>query len=336
MNRSESQHLIGMAGLLADENFEDLDELEESVRRGSEAVKKNKIKDFAKEYEKQIDRVHKNFGPKTDHNNDELDADGGDDIFNFGGGSEKKKDVAGPLAGLNIPDDDDFPAVTSRKLSTAPPMHESWSAENPRDPYLANLTNEERKQNHINRVLSNFHDGDNGEDRDLIQQEEEEDEMARMMERADMLRASLEDQGIDIARIPEITPSMPKKEAKQILRILQIKNDRTRYSDMFEDCLLVVAGGLERAFNGKREWFGHKPDLVGWSDTVKVKLRRLRPDTSTLVSDMMKGYNINSGWRIILELLPSIFLYSKQRKSKARDDLRSDEAYKSALHDMQN
>ena len=91
---------------------------------------------------------------------------------------------------------------------------------------------------------------------------------------------------------------------------------------------------MESVFDGEREVFGSKIDLTGYSDTVKVKLRRMRYDTSTFVSNMMKGYNIGSGWRIVLELIPSLFLYSRDRKLTAKDSLMTDASYKKAMQTL--
>jgi hypothetical protein len=149
------------------------------------------------------------------------------------------------------------------------------------------------------------------------------------------LRGNLESEGVDLSRIPDISSTSSKKEAKSVLRILQIKNDRLRYCDFFEEGILAVAYGLESVFNGKREILGTKIDLTGYYDTVKVKLRRMRYDTSNFVSSIMQGYNISSGWRIALELIPSLFLYSRDRKIKAKDNLISDDSYKKAMQDLQ-
>ena len=158
--------------------------------------------------------------------------------------------------------------------------------------------------------------------------------MAKIMEQIDLLKTNLENEGVNLERIPDVNAGTSKKEARSILKILQIKNDRLRYCDFFEEGILAVAYGLEGVFNGNREIFGSKIDLTGYSDTVKVKLRRMRYDTSNFVSSVMQGYNINSGWRIVLELIPSLFLYSRDRRLKANDNLISDDAYKKAMQDL--
>jgi hypothetical protein len=74
--------------------------------------------------------------------------------------------------------------------------------------------------------------------------------------------------------------------------------------------------------------------LVGYSETVKIKLKRMRYSTSSFVADTMKGYSINHGWRILMELLPSLFLYSRDRRLHENDNLISDSSYKDAIRDL--
>lgn len=203
----------------------------------------------------------------------------------------------------------------------------------PKDPRLNEITQEKQKQQHVNTVLETLDPADKEGDK-FLDEEDEEDELARITEQVDLLRNNLEQEGVNLERIPEIRATTSKKEAKHILKILQIKNDRLRYCDFFEEAVLAVAYGAENVFNGQREIFGSKIDLTGYSDTVKVKLRRMRYDTSNFVSSVMQGYNISSGWRIILELVPSLFLYSRERRLKANDNLISDDAYKKAMQDL--
>ena len=347
---NEPHNIIGMADLLLEENEDmDLEDLENSIMKGIEIKKKSKETDYSEEFNKEIDRVTKEFDIENNYSdintrkqnfiqtkNKFLDDDIDDGLnTNFGKGNNN---FGNNFDEDNNDEDDDndneiknnFTQQNQNKIN----FHNSWSAKNPEDPYLLSMTNEEKKQKHINKVLSKIDDS-NKHELDLIHQEEEEDEMARIFEQIDLLRSNLETEGIDLSRIPEINTNTSKKDAKAILKILQIKNDRLRYCDLFEEGILVFANGLEKEFDGKKEWFGHKPDLVGWSDTVKIKLRRLRVDTSSFVSNVMKGHNINSGWRIIMELLPSVFLYSRERRVKSGDNLISDDSYKDALRTLQ-
>ena len=98
--------------------------------------------------------------------------------------------------------------------------------------------------------------------------------------------------------------------------------------------ILSGAYGLEYVFDGKREVFGRQPDLTGWADTVKVKLRRMRFETSTFVQEVMQEYNMSAGVRLALELIPSMFLYSRNRRLTQNDNLVSDVDYKNAITNL--
>ena len=77
---------------------------------------------------------------------------------------------------------------------------------------------------------------------------------------------------------------------------------------------LAFSHVIEWLFDGEKTYMGRRPDLKGWSTNVNIKLRRMRYDTSTFVSSIMRGYDMGHGTRILLELVPSLFLYSKMRK----------------------
>jgi hypothetical protein len=110
-----------------------------------------------------------------------------------------------------------------------------------------------------------------------------------------------------------------------VLRVLRLKNDRLRYQSFAEEGILAGSSVLEWMFDGKKSYVGKKPDLTGWSATVNMKLRRMRYDTSSFVSDIMQDNNLGPGTRILLELVPSLLLYSKMNKSHSDNIMSSDE-----------
>lgn len=352
-NMDDPRNVVGMGELLADDDEDlDIDDLEKSIITGVETVKKGPTIDLANAYGKELDDLGRKFGIKTpgipklpampsQATSEDQDID---DLLNWspGGGSAPataKPAVSKYKAPYNLVDDDEDSEeatetpTTYYPASNSHPNNSEWSSSNPHDEQLTRMTNEERKQDHVNKVLGSMEKSN--DDAEFVQQEDEEDEMARIMEQIDLLRSNLESEGVDLSRIPDVNTGTSKKEAKAVLRILQIKNDRLRYCDFFEEGILAVAYGLEGVFNGQREVLGSRIDLTGYSDTVKVKLRRMRYDTSNFVSGIMQGYNIGSGWRIALELIPSLFLYSRDRKLTAKDNLISDESYKKAMQDLQ-
>lgn len=359
-----------MAELYADEDEDlDIDAIEKSITTGISAKRKEaQPVDIAKEYSKEIDDLGRRFNigsvkskPSSLLATEDEPEDNRsiDDLLNWTpyqkpntikapvkiAGRESSGQSAPPpsstyKAPYNLVDEDEEededasdanPAAQSSYYPN-PAARPAWSANIPQDEQLSRMTDEERKQSHLTKVLGSL--DRNRDDSEFLQQEDEEDEMAKIVEQIDLLRTNLENEGVNLERIPEVNTGTSKKEARSILKILQIKNDRLRYCDFFEEGILAVAYGLEGVFNGNREIFGSKIDLTGYSDTVKVKLRRMRYDTSNFVSSVMQGYNISSGWRIVLELIPSLFLYSRDRRLKANDNLISDDAYKKAMQDL--
>lgn len=200
------------------------------------------------------------------------------------------------------------------------------------DPMMTRMTEEQKKQNRFREVMSSMEPAP--ADDEVFNQEDEEEEMAHMVEQIDTLKTNLTEAGIDISNIQEVTVETPKREAQKILRVLQIKNDRLRYCDIFEETILAAAYALEKFFDGEREVFGKRIDMNGYSDTVRVKLKRMRYDTGTFVSGVMKGYNVSSGWRIALEILPTLFTYTRDRSRRNKDNLGNSQEFRKALQDL--
>jgi len=347
-NFNEPKNIMGMADILVDDDEDlDIEDIERSITRGISISKKEEPIDLAEEYDAELKQLSKQFNidtygkePSMDNGDENNLIDWSPENYNKPTSSYISTHTTAhttahtPSYSIDTSNDADDSEEHINISSESSQNRTPWSSDAPRDRQLSYMTNEERKQTHINRVLGNLDSVD--EDTKFIQEEEEEDEMARIFEQIDLLKSNLEAEGVDLSRIPDVNTSTTKKEARNILKILNIKNDRLRYCSMFEEGILAVAYGLEAVFDGKREILGSKIDLVGWPESVKVKLRRMRYDTSSFVSDVMKGYNIGHGWRIVFELLPSLFLYSRDRRLRTNDNLISDSAYKNALNDLQN
>jgi hypothetical protein len=139
-----------------------------------------------------------------------------------------------------------------------------------------------------------------------------------------MLRDTLDDDGINITSVPIVSKNNSLTDIRNVHKMLRLKNDRNRYCSFAEEMILAGAYGAEYLFDGDKEWFGRKPDLIGWPETVKVKLRRMRYDTSTFVQEIMSAYSFSPGMRLLIELIPSMLLYSRKRKTTQHDTLVND------------
>ena len=334
------KNVIGMGSLLEDDDDDlDIKDLERSIVTGISSQKKKDNVDLAGDYSRDIEKIGREFGfgkRDDDFSTQKIDQLLQNDsqkktVFNNISNNQSNHSLSDSYkAPYNLDDSDDSDNETNVKTSNKP-----WSIDNPSDEQLIQITNEEKKKEHVNKVLKDI-EVTSPDEAEFLQREDEEDEMAKITEQVDLLRGNLDSEGVDLSRIAEIGPNTTRKEAKSILRILQIKNDRLRYCDFFEEGILAAAYGLEGVFNGKREILGSQIDLTGYSDTVKIKLRRMRYDTSNFISDVMQGYNISPGWRIALELIPSLFLYSRDRKLTARDNLITDENFKNAMQHLES
>jgi hypothetical protein len=151
------------------------------------------------------------------------------------------------------------------------------------------------------------------------------DAKANKIEQISNICSSLDEEGIDIKgfQIPTIDSSM--EEIDSILNLVNMKMNRTRYSSLFEEIVMGGAEFMESKLDGTRSIppFGWKPDYSGYSNTVSVKLHRMRYETSRLVGTGMEKMNIGSTTRILMELLPSLLLYPKTnalgKKKKSGD-----------------
>lgn len=178
---------------------------------------------------------------------------------------------------------------------------------------LRSRTQEQERRAHIDSVMGS----NDGTANFSFEKEKREDMKCAMLAEIDSLMSSLAEEDTDLTRIPRVDRNSPYEEVESVLKMLRHKNDHTRYCSFAEEFLLFGAYALEELFDGERTWFGrYRPDLTGWHNHVNVKTKRMRHDTGQLVSGVMQDYNIGPGARVLLELVPSMVLYSKMRKKQ--------------------
>lgn len=294
---NDPKNVVGVGELMMDED-EDMTTIAQLEKEIMEGAQEETDANAAAEYEKEIASLTKNF----------------DKLSNNGAPFDAKQGAGGASMGLDLEDT----METTRSPSSSVRQDQPWKSQ---DPQLKKMTIEEQKQAYVDKVLSFVEDKENNFD---VEQERDEDEKIFLLEQIDTLRDTLDDDGINIENVPKVNKNSSLSEINAVYKSLNSKNDRSRNCSLANEIILFAAGGLEEAFDGKRQWFGYTPDLTGWSDTVKIKLRRMRYETSTLVQEVMQKYQIGPGWRLFLELVPSLFTYSKNRRLKAKDNLISD------------
>ena len=188
-------------------------------------------------------------------------------------------------------------------------------------------TSEEVKHATIRKVMKDMKDIKHID----LQHVHDEDEKLRLLEEIDMLVSILQENEIDISTVTLPDNSWSLEDIMKVRQRLRLKNDRNRCRTFAEEIFLAAAHGLEYVFDGEKTYFGRRPDLSGWSDTVNVKLRHMRYDTSSFVNDVMKQHSFGPASRIMLELIPSMILYSRAKKKNYGDNLYSSEQMNNAI-----
>lgn len=339
-NLDDPKNIAGLSNLLRDDDIEsnmDLAELEREIANGAHISREDEV-NVADEYRKEMDRLSRNFDiGMVVNEQDRTQTSGNDNTITSPVNSPIQTPHQSPRHSNIVPSYNSYNSPRQSQLNdyASKPNNEreklNWDAYEPNDSQLRNMTIEERKQDKINSVLRNI---DEKELEFNIDKEREDDDKASLLEQIDMLKITLEDDGVEISGVPNINKQSSIKDVQNVYKILRLKNDRNRYCSFAEELILSSAYGMEYLFDGKRDWMGRRPDLTGWSDTVKVKLRRMRYETSTFVQEVMQEYNLSSGVRLALELIPSMFLYSRNRRLSQNDNLVSDDQYKDAISQL--
>ena len=185
------------------------------------------------------------------------------------------------------------------------------------DDKLNYMTNEEKNQKVIQGAINGMKSGAADFNLEL---ENELDSKIEKIESINSLRDILDDEKIDLSRVPEVTIKNSMEDIDIVLKVLLYKNNKRRYSSLADDGIMLFAHGIEYLFDGKKTYFGQSPDMTDWHKTVRNKLRRMKNETSEVVNNVMKDYNLGAGARIAIELIPSGILYSKLKKSEKTDN----------------
>jgi hypothetical protein len=217
------------------------------------------------------------------------------------------------------PRDDDFEEIDHEE----PQQQQQPSVTPPRIPIQLGAegmryTEEAMKSDRVSSALSSLSiNPDN-----YLSAEHENDEKLSLIEEINDLVSVFKEAGEDISsiRIPSIDD--PIEIIRGTLHSLIIRNDRKRYGSLADDCIMLIATSVAQIFNGDREWFGFKPDLSGWPQHLRPKLRRMRHDTAQVTGSLLNNYHFGVGGRILLELVPSMITYARDHSgaNKKRDE----------------
>ena len=309
MDVKDSTNITGISRLINYEGDRNLEDLEKGII--DDINDTTEINDV-EQYKQQLEELGNALGVSLDDDDEDKEDDNEGDIMD---------EEAHPYEQSTVNFSNKYNSEDIDNMFNKVPSYK------PRpNSYMERVTEEQKKQRILRHVLDGVED-----QKFSVEKEKEEDDKAILLEQIDMLITNLKDEGIDVSRVPEVDNSSPIEDIENVHKILRLKNDRNRYCSFSEECILAGSHTLEWLFDGKKQYIGRRPDLRGWSATVNIKLRRMRYDTSTFVSEVMQDYNLGHGTRILFELLPSLFLYSKMKKSQYADNLITSDEMNSAI-----
>lgn len=151
---------------------------------------------------------------------------------------------------------------------------------------------------------------------DAETREQMEDEKAGMIADIDELIMSLELDGKDLTRIRRPDQMSSYEEVESTLRLLQRKVDRTRCSTLAEEIIIFGAMAMEEIFDGQHQYLGYSPDLTGFHNVARSKLRRVRSETSQIASAVLRDNAIGPTARLLMEFIPAMVLHARNRSKQ--------------------
>lgn len=164
----------------------------------------------------------------------------------------------------------------------------------------------------------------------------DQDKKILLLQKIEDLLEDLKCDGVDVSAIPEVSFKSSCEELDLVYRQLIIKNNRDRYRILAEESFLIFAKGLERVFDGEKEYFGYRPDLVDFSNTMRTRLRRFRFETTSMASDFAESYELSMTSRLFMEITASAISHSMSRKNKHKQNLYDENTMNSAIDEIRD
>lgn len=313
LSLNDSINIVGISSFINADGSTDIREIERSIVEQEESkIVPSSNEDIAAEFQKRISAMESAVGISLTDNKDgpisRDDEEGDEEEYGEEDDDDEKPHASSSSSG-----------GSSRHVSGGYGHHARFDNVQPihNDPDLINMSNEQRKQRVLQNALNSIDTTPmTGDEKFSLDVEKMSDKKNMILEQINMLRTNLEDEGIKISDVQLVTTGNTFEEVESVYKQLRYRNDHARYCGFANEFAQMGAYGLEWAFDGNKSYFGLKPDLTGWGATLNIKMRRLSYETSSLVSDGMRSYNMGNFSRLCLELIPSMVLHSKMRKNK--------------------
>jgi hypothetical protein len=129
----------------------------------------------------------------------------------------------------------------------------------------------------------------------------------------------------------KFSDNMSPRDARLLKYQLRATVERAQYTTMFEHVIVGTSLLIEKIFNGKRDFLGSKPNMVGWSGSVEQQLRQIRSTTNELVSKTLEKHSISAEKRILVTLAMSALMYQRRPIFATTETPTATDRYSSAV-----
>lgn len=141
--------------------------------------------------------------------------------------------------------------------------------------------------------------------------EEFEDEKADIIYEIDKMIDDLKDAQEDVSKLPVVTEENKLSEVKAAYKKIKRRYDNLRYSNVGGQIIMGACQVLETVFNGRRNLFGYRPSLKGWTNKfVRGEMRSLKRESANLVSEKIESYGFTEFSKIMITLVPGMLVYA--------------------------
>lgn len=154
-----------------------------------------------------------------------------------------------------------------------------------------------------------------------------------MIESIEALREELQRMEIKISGIPQVDENSCSTDIKNVYKMLLYKKNVNIHFETSRDLILVGINQIVNFCDGRETTWGHRPNLIGWDRTARLKLNALKTELSNLAGDFFKRYEIGALGQIALSLIPSALMHMTVRSQQTTLQSNNDEALQN-LHNL--
>lgn len=205
----------------------------------------------------------------------------------------------------------------------------------PEDREFSNYTQRRTAEEQNKAVIDNALSGIRKEAFSL-QKVKDEERKYRLISNIDQILTALKSYKVDVKDVKVPTQQDNLEDIETLYKSLLYKFDAIRYTETGMNVMTLLVYGLEWVFDGKKQYFGVKPNLNGWHSTASVKMQRVSFPISQKVSAIMNDYDYDDWSRIALELIPSAFIHMKNKSEESANGTADDTVTQTEVQDALN